>query len=147
LYFKFVNVIQDGDLHIWCFDLIVMIEIIVEMRKKNIYIFFLPQIFYYKLSFLIQQSYTPKCRHKWCCSYTHWKWNFILHPLNLIHCMLWYWFIMLLHKDGFNHSIFLFHCIENGTKEGCQKNLELEDTSLEPFKYVQTTIFKLATHE
>jgi hypothetical protein len=39
MYFKFVNVIQDGDLHIWCFDFIVMIEIIVEHKKTMFFCF------------------------------------------------------------------------------------------------------------
>ncbi len=61
MYLKFVNVIQDGDLHIWCFDLIVMIQIIVEHTKKHV--FLVSQIFYNKLNFLIQKFYTKKCRH------------------------------------------------------------------------------------
>jgi hypothetical protein len=79
MYFKNVNVIQDGDFHIWCFDSIIMIEIIVEHKKNMLFVF-------YKLNFLIQKSYTQKCRHN-DGVLTSIEPN-LLYALILIHCIV-----------------------------------------------------------
>jgi hypothetical protein len=62
-----------------------------------------------------------------------------LYALILIHCVV---------TQGWLQSL-LFSCFVAkgmGPKK-VAKILELNHTSLEPFKYVQTTIFKLSTHE
>jgi hypothetical protein len=90
---KFVNVVQDGDLHIWCFDLIVMIEIIVEHKKKTCFLF--SQIFYYKLNFLIQKSDTQNVGIMMVCLHTLEVKLYLasiepnsLYALILIHCVV-----------------------------------------------------------